>query len=85
MVIIICDYLVAAHPNCVLFITHGGLLSLMETLNAGVPIIGMPFYADQYLNIGRAAVKGYGRRIDLNENTPGVLRSAIIEMLENPR
>lgn len=57
----------------------------METLNAGVPIIGMPFYADQYLNIERAEVKGFGKRVDLNENTPGVLRVAITEVLENPR
>ncbi|CAH2227175.1 jg14579 [Pararge aegeria aegeria] len=75
---------IGAHPNCVLFITHGGLLSIMETLNAGIPIIGMPFFADQYVNIERAAAKGFGMAMDFNEKTPDLLRDAIKEMVENP-
>ncbi|XP_023949334.1 UDP-glycosyltransferase UGT5-like isoform X1 [Bicyclus anynana] len=75
---------ILAHPNCVLFITHGGLLSIMETLNTGVPIIGMPFFADQYLNIARASAKGFGMRLDLDEKAPEKLRVAIKNMVENP-
>ncbi|XP_045779379.1 UDP-glucosyltransferase 2-like [Maniola jurtina] len=75
---------ILGHPNCILFITHGGLLSIMETLSAGVPIIGMPFYADQFLNSERAEARGFGMRIDFDENVAESLRVAIKEMVENP-
>lgn len=39
------------HPNCKLFITHGGVHGLMETIDAGVPIIGFPFFGDQHQNL----------------------------------
>nr|XP_034836239.1 UDP-glucuronosyltransferase 3A1-like [Maniola hyperantus] len=75
---------ILAHPNCILFITHGGLLSIMETLHAGVPIIGMPFFADQYINSERAEARGFGMRMDFDENGPKNLRVAIKEMVEKP-
>ncbi|XP_046971944.1 UDP-glucosyltransferase 2-like [Vanessa cardui] len=73
-----------AHPKCVLFISHGGLLSLLETLRAGKPIIGIPFFADQYLNVNRAVAKGIAKRIDFDENVIQPLKGAIKEILENP-
>ncbi|XP_061379751.1 UDP-glucosyltransferase 2-like isoform X1 [Danaus plexippus] len=74
---------ILAHPNCVLFITHGGLLSTLETIKYGVPIIGIPFFADQYLNVNKVVAKGVGRRVDISENTPEELRFAIREMMAN--
>ncbi|XP_050355093.1 UDP-glucosyltransferase 2-like [Nymphalis io] len=73
-----------AHPNCILFITHGGLLSILETMHAGKPIIGIPFFADQYLNVNRAVAKGFAKRIDFDENVVKPLKEAIKEILENP-
>ncbi|CAB3233302.1 unnamed protein product [Arctia plantaginis] len=37
---------ILAHPNCKLFISHGGLLSSIETIHFGVPIIGVPLLFD---------------------------------------
>ncbi|XP_061379749.1 UDP-glucosyltransferase 2-like [Danaus plexippus] len=74
---------ILAHPNCVLFISHGGLLSLLETIKYGVPIIGIPFFADQYLNTNRIVSKGFGKRIDISENTPEELIVAVREVLGN--
>ncbi|XP_032522319.2 UDP-glucosyltransferase 2-like [Danaus plexippus] len=74
---------ILAHPNCVLFITHGGLLSTLETIKYGVPIIGIPFFADQFLNVNKVVAKGFGRRVDISENTPEELRIAIREVLGN--
>ena len=49
-----------AHPNIRLFITHGGLLSTQETMQRGVPLLGIPIFGDQSLNMNRAAAAGCG-------------------------
>lgn len=74
-----------AHPNLKLFITHGGLLSITETIYHAVPVIGVPLFADQHLNMAKAEASGYAITIlldDLNENT---LSTAITEMLTNEK
>ncbi|XP_050519783.1 UDP-glucosyltransferase 2-like isoform X2 [Daktulosphaira vitifoliae] len=48
------------HSNCRLFITHGGVHGLIESLLAGVPIIGFPVFGDQFVNIRATVDDGYG-------------------------
>jgi glucuronosyltransferase len=74
-----------AHPNVRLFITHGGLLSLQETINRAVPLIGIPVYADQSLNMERAVSSGYGIMIDYHNVSTESLTWAIQEILESPK
>lgn len=68
-----------------LFITHGGLLSTTEAVHFGVPIIGIPVFADQYVNVKRAVHKGFAIRVRLSYDTADDLESAIKEMLINQR
>ncbi|KAL0818834.1 hypothetical protein ABMA28_008154 [Loxostege sticticalis] len=75
---------ILAHPNCVLFITHGGLLSTTETTYFAKPIIGIPAFADQFINVDRAVAKGFAKRVDLSYNMADELGVAINEMLQNP-
>lgn len=75
----------SAHPNCILFITHGGLLSAIETIHYGVPIIGIPVYGDQFMNVNRAVDKGFAKVISLDHDTPAQLKAAIDDLLRNPR
>ncbi|CAB3238654.1 unnamed protein product [Arctia plantaginis] len=76
---------ILAHPNCILFITHGGLLSTTETLHYGVPIIGIPLFADQHINVVRAVQKGFALQVDLDYDTPAKLQIAIQEILSNSK
>lgn len=68
-----------------LFITHGGLLSTIETVYHGVPIIGIPVFGDQDMNIANAVISGYGIGVPYNELTEERLSKALNEILTNPK
>ncbi|CAG2061891.1 unnamed protein product [Timema podura] len=48
---------ILAHPNTLAFITHGGLMGLQEALYFGVPMVGIPLFSDQELNIQNLSPK----------------------------
>ncbi|XP_026332122.1 UDP-glucuronosyltransferase 2B15-like [Hyposmocoma kahamanoa] len=76
---------ILAHPKTILFVTHGGLLSTTETIHFGVPIIGIPVFADQFNNVDRAVNKGFAKRVDLSYTIADDLKAAIVEITSNPR
>ncbi|XP_055687900.1 UDP-glycosyltransferase UGT5 [Lutzomyia longipalpis] len=76
---------ILAHPNVRIFITHGGLLSIMESIYHGVPVLGIPFFADQHMNIGRAQKAGYGLTVEFKNLTEESMSWAVNEMLTNPK
>ncbi|XP_063896948.1 UDP-glucosyltransferase 2 [Helicoverpa armigera] len=76
---------ILAHPNVKIFITHGGLLSSMEAIHFGVPIIGVPVFFDQFTNINKAVINGYALRVNLNYDLPKGLSAAIDVMLNDDR
>lgn len=47
-----------------LFISHGGLLGIIEATHSGVPVLGIPFYGDQILNIETLAQLEVAIRLD---------------------
>ncbi|CAH0731744.1 unnamed protein product, partial [Brenthis ino] len=72
-----------SHPNLKIFITHGGQLSTTEAIHFGVPVIGIPVFGDQYVNMRSVANKGFGIIVTLAEDMANKLRAAIEEMLIN--
>ncbi|XP_053615914.1 UDP-glucosyltransferase 2-like isoform X2 [Plodia interpunctella] len=75
---------ILAHPNLLFFITHGGLFSSTEALHFGVPIIGVPIYFDQFININKAIKKGYALTAELSVHWADNLRKPIQMMLTDP-
>ncbi|XP_044269389.1 UDP-glycosyltransferase UGT5-like [Tribolium madens] len=75
---------VLAHPNIIAFISHGGLLSTIETVYHGVPIIGIPVFGDQQSNIATAVANGYAISINLFELNEVKLSWALNEIFKNP-
>jgi len=45
---------ILAHPKTRGFLTHGGHMSLTESIYYGVPLVGMPVFMDQPMNMMRA-------------------------------
>ncbi|KAH8283702.1 hypothetical protein KR018_012601, partial [Drosophila ironensis] len=76
---------ILAHPNVKLFIAHGGLFGLQEAVYNGVPVLGMPVYGDQYLNLNQAKAIGCGLVLDYRKFSENELRSSMRELLENPK
>ncbi|XP_026479419.1 UDP-glucuronosyltransferase 2B4-like [Ctenocephalides felis] len=75
---------VLAHPKVRLFITHGGLLSVQESVHRGVPMLGLPIYGDQKLNSMRATRGGYGLTIPFNELSEERVEYSVSQLLNDP-
>ncbi|KAH8346553.1 hypothetical protein KR084_004194 [Drosophila pseudotakahashii] len=75
---------ILAHPNVKLFITHGGLLSTIESIYFGKPVLGLPVFYDQHLNVQRAKQAGYGLGADIWSTNATELTALIQELLNKP-
>ncbi|XP_046975452.1 UDP-glucosyltransferase 2-like [Vanessa cardui] len=76
---------ILAHKNLKVFITHGGLLSTLESLRYGVPIIAIPVFGDQPSNAQRCVRGGHALMVDFTPEMGGPLKAALKEMLSNDR
>ncbi|XP_055609266.1 UDP-glycosyltransferase UGT5-like [Uranotaenia lowii] len=75
---------ILAHPNVRAFITHGGLLGTTEAIYHGIPLVGIPIFGDQMMNVQLSARSGMGVPLlfkDINEQT---VRSALEKVLTDP-
>lgn len=51
------------HPNLKLFVSHGGMNSVLETMYHGVPMVIMPVFTDQFRNGKNVERRGAGKLI----------------------
>ncbi|XP_015605149.1 UDP-glucuronosyltransferase 2B30-like [Cephus cinctus] len=75
---------VLKHKNIKAFISHGGLGSVQESLYYGVPLIGMPLFGDQIINIDHCARKKLAVPIDYATVDQKILTEAISTILHDP-
>ncbi|KAJ8954689.1 hypothetical protein NQ318_011381 [Aromia moschata] len=76
---------ILAHRNTKLFITHSGLLSTIETVYFGVPILAIPVFSDQKLNAAFAVGNGIGLSLSISRLTEEKLSDALREIINNPK
>lgn len=74
---------VLAHPNVVLFINHGGVFGTQESTYYGVPMLSVPFYADQFRNAKNAERNGHGLVVNYKELNAKLLGEKLEEILYN--
>nr|XP_018904599.1 PREDICTED: UDP-glucuronosyltransferase 2B15-like [Bemisia tabaci]XP_018904600.1 PREDICTED: UDP-glucuronosyltransferase 2B15-like [Bemisia tabaci] len=73
------------HPNTKLFITHGGLFSLIESISAATPVLGMPLFADQFDNMKNAEEVGFGLFLHYTDLTKENILRLITKLLSDSR
>jgi len=78
-------HLYSDHKNVKAIWTHGGLLSTQEAIWNGVPVIGMPFFADQKPNVELLVHKGVGVRLDIATLSTESVLDAFEKVLYNER
>ncbi|XP_041793406.1 UDP-glucuronosyltransferase 2A1-like isoform X1 [Chelmon rostratus] len=65
------------HPKTRAFITHGGTNGIYEAIYHGVPMVGIPIFADQPENMIHMKAKGAATIVDFNFMKTEDLRDAI--------
>lgn len=74
-----CDVL--AHPNLKLFITHGGLMSVQESIDREIPMLIIPITYDQPANAVSLVAQGVAVSLKFDRLTEASLKSSIEEVL----
>ncbi|XP_019488517.1 PREDICTED: UDP-glucuronosyltransferase 3A1-like [Hipposideros armiger] len=74
-----------AHPRIRLFVTHGGLNSVMEAIQHGVPMVGVPSFGDQPENMVRVEAKKLGVSIPFNQIKAETLALKMKQVIEDKR
>ncbi|KAJ9581435.1 hypothetical protein L9F63_023367, partial [Diploptera punctata] len=76
---------ILAHPNIRMFISHCGKMSSLESIFRGVPVVGIPFFIDQNLNIAKLISKGVAVKLDYTTLNKQNVLTAVQEILNNSR
>nr|CAI9707303.1 unnamed protein product [Rangifer tarandus platyrhynchus] len=77
-------FLLACHPKTKAFITHGRTNGIYEAIYHGIPMVGLPLFAEQHDNIERVKAKGAAVRLDLETMSSRDLLNALKEVINNP-
>lgn len=76
---------VLAHPNVKLFITHGGLLGTTEANYEGIPMLAVPIFGDQKMNMKMARDKGFTFILDFENLSEETVTAALKKALTDEK
>lgn len=66
------------------FVTHGGMNSVSESLVSGTPMVVIPFTSDQPVNARCVEALGVGKRLNYPTINSNVLKTAVFSVLTDP-
>uniref|UniRef100_A0AAY3ZWS7 UDP-glucuronosyltransferase n=1 Tax=Denticeps clupeoides TaxID=299321 RepID=A0AAY3ZWS7_9TELE len=72
------------HPKTKAFITHGGTNGLYEAIYHGVPVVGLPLFAEQPDNLDHIRTKGAAVMLDFNKMDSNDLLSSMRVVINDP-
>ncbi|XP_019631164.1 PREDICTED: UDP-glucuronosyltransferase 2B4-like [Branchiostoma belcheri] len=74
-----------AHPNTKAFVSHCGYNGVAEAMYHGVPLVGMPLFAEQFDNIARVMARGMAVSLDIHTVTSEEVYQTITTVISDPR
>ncbi|XP_046387089.1 UDP-glycosyltransferase UGT5-like isoform X2 [Ischnura elegans] len=74
---------ILGHPKTLLFVSHGGLLSVQEAVFHGMPIVGIPFSGEHVHNINYLVTFGAAVKLDYESLSKESLLDGINTILRN--
>ncbi|XP_058459805.1 UDP-glucosyltransferase 2-like [Malaya genurostris] len=74
---------VLGHTNVVLFIAHGGLGGIAEARYHGVPILGIPIFAEQSGNVAAVVREAWGLEVNYETLEEATFSALLNEVLTN--
>lgn len=72
------------HPKTRAFVTHGGTNGIYEAIYHGIPVVGIPLFADQKDNIVHLKTKGAAVRLDFLTMSSTDLLTALRTVTNDP-
>ncbi|XP_023052291.1 UDP-glucuronosyltransferase 2B9-like isoform X3 [Piliocolobus tephrosceles] len=72
------------HPKTRAFITHGGANGIYEAIYHGVPMVGIPLFADQPDNIAHMKARGAAVQLDFDTMSSTDLVNALKQVINDP-
>ncbi|KPJ20035.1 UDP-glucuronosyltransferase 2B37 [Papilio machaon] len=77
------QYEILKHDNVKVFISHAGILSTIEAIDSGIPVVAIPLFGDQYGNAAAMADAGVAIIVAYNDLKKSLLLDAINEVLDS--
>lgn len=75
---------ILGHPKTRAFITHGGSNGIYEAIYHGVPMVGIPLFADQPDNIAHMKARGAAVQLDFDTMSSTDLANALKTVINDP-
>lgn len=76
---------ILAHPNIKVFISHCGKGGVTEAKYHGVPVLGIPLFAEQSGNIDVLVAEGWALKIPFGNLNKTIFSESLDEILVNPK
>ncbi|XP_039494879.1 UDP-glycosyltransferase UGT5 [Drosophila santomea] len=76
---------ILAHPNVKLFITHCGIMSVIEAAYYATPVLGLPSFYDQFINLEVMKEEEAALELNINSLTVQELKDTVESLINQPK